>query len=274
MRELPFSALSSCGMNIGNISCVERSWGNKWGNEYPVGRDTNVLSFTLHGHKRLFLPNEPEPLFEVDGPSAFLITRGSPYLSRSTSSDGQSGQTICIKFNLYEENGEEILISDRYLCFCPTDSESITHLFRKVMHAYLEANINYFSLKSNLFRLLDALLSTRKSESRMQRGFDDLLPALNRLETEPYGHLTVDELAAACFMSKSYFCKRFKQYSGGESFTAYRNRLRIGKAVELLGNPLWSMDMIAQTLGFYDTSHFYRVFKQYTGETPKDYQRE
>ncbi|MBQ2118450.1 MAG: helix-turn-helix domain-containing protein, partial [Clostridia bacterium] len=65
------------------------------------------------------------------------------------------------------------------------------------------------------------------------------------------------------------FRARFKQFSGGLSPSEYRNRLRVRKAQELLSSSLWTTDLIAETLGFYDTSHFYRIYKKYTGKTPK-----
>jgi AraC-like DNA-binding protein len=98
--------------------------------------------------------------------------------------------------------------------------------------------------------------------------FHAILPAIQYIEEHPSENTTVPELAAMCFLSESYFRARFRAFAGC-SPTDYRNRLRVGKAKELLQSSLWTTDLIAEALGFYDTSHFYRVYKRVTGQTPR-----
>lgn len=270
MQPLPFVSLSDADINISDISCEERHWKSKWENEYPSGRDQNVLSFTFDGNKRLFLPGSDTPMFDVKGPSAFFIAHHNPYISKSSVEDeGEEGRTICIKFRLTDKRGELLPISDKYLCWDSLDVEMFSHLFEKVMSAYLETETNNLALKSALYRLLSELVISLRTEYRSYHGFDDLFPALEFVDKNLSKNISVDELAKMCFMSNSYFCKRFKEYSGGDCFTEYRNKMRIKKATELLDSSSCTINMIARTLGFYDTSHFYRVYKKYTGKTPK-----
>ncbi len=270
MQIVSFASLFQTDVNISDISCVERQWKNRWENIYPSGRDQNVLSFTAGGSKQLFLPGREEPLFEVSAPSAFLISQDSPYISRSAvSAQGELGRTVCIKFKITDHAGEAILIKERYLCW-ENLGEVFCRLFGKAIDAYLNANVSRFALKSIIFQLLSELENLSLTRQRTHRGFRDLLPALHLIENNLSDQTSVEELAKMCAMSTSYFGKRFKEYSGGICLTDYRNRLRIQKASELMDSSLWSLKMISDVLGFYDTSHFYKVYKKFKGEYPKN----
>ncbi len=270
MRSISFMSLGEFDICVSDISCIEYKWDGKWDNDYPNGRDQNVLSFTVCGHKKLYLPEEKNPMFDVFGPSAFFIAPHSPYVSRSSVEDIDGvGHTICIKFKLLDQSGQEVAIKDKYLCWENLSEEFFTHLFQKVVKAYMEATVNNLVLKSALYKLLDELSKGLKMKERTQNGFDELLPAIKYLETNIGCNVSVEELAKMCFMSNSYFYKRFKEYTGGVCLTDYKNKMRVEKAKELLESPMWTTALIAETLGFYDTSHFYRVYKKYTGESPR-----
>ncbi|QNL47863.1 helix-turn-helix transcriptional regulator [Olivibacter sp. SDN3] len=53
----------------------------------------------------------------------------------------------------------------------------------------------------------------------------------------------------------------------------YIRKLRIDKATTLLANSQLSLTEIAYQCGFFDQSHFIRVFKQITGFLPKEYRK-
>ncbi len=270
MKKITFAQLPDTDICISEITCIEYQWKGKRENEYRCGRDQNVLSFNLNGKKQLFSPNRDDLLFDVSGASVFFISKNTPYTSKSFAHDEQTlGYTACIKFRLADKNGEDILLSDKYLCWDNINEEFFEHLFKKVMNAYMIAKSNNFAVKNALYKLLDELFKALRIEGKADDSFEDLLPAMRYLETNLSSNASVDELAKMCFMSNSYFYKRFKEYTGGICITDYRNKMRIEKAKELLESPLWTTALIAETLGFYDISHFYRVYKKYTGETPK-----
>ncbi len=269
-KHVEFLSLTSVDVCISEISCVERQWKNKWENEYADGRDQNVLSFTLKGHKRLFVPGESKPKFDVHGPCAFFIPSGVPYISRSAApSEEETGHTVCIKFKMTDQDGEPIIIKEGHLCFKEIDIDFFERRLRKVMTAYMQANTNILALKREIYNLLEELVENTRNDLRLEHGFHNLLPAIRYLEKNLSSDASVGDLAKMCLMSSSYFYKRFKEYTGGMCLTDYRNKMRVEKAKELLESSLWNVSLIAQTLGFYDTSHFYRVFKKHTGETPK-----
>ena len=93
----------------------------------------------------------------------------------------------------------------------------------------------------------------------------------NNIERTPQSNISVSELAEQCGLSETSLRTKFRQYTGGMNPIDYRNSLRISKAKELLSATNSSVEMIAETLGFYDSSYFIKVFKHFSDVTPNEY---
>lgn len=83
-------------------------------------------------------------------------------------------------------------------------------------------------------------------------------------------NLTLDEVADHVHLNPAYFSTLFKQ-STGSSFKEYLNMVRIEESKRLLSNTDYSIIDISLATGFEDQSYFSKVFKKYTGLTPKQY---
>ena len=84
--------------------------------------------------------------------------------------------------------------------------------------------------------------------------------------------LTLEEVAGQVHLHPSYFSTMFK-HSTGSSFKEYLNMVRIEESKHLLSNTDFSIIDIAIAIGFEDQSYFSKVFKKYTGLTPKQYRQ-
>lgn len=82
--------------------------------------------------------------------------------------------------------------------------------------------------------------------------------------------LTLEEVADHVHLHPSYFSTLFKS-STGSSFKEYLNMVRIEESKRLLANTDFSIIDIAVATGFEDQSYFSKVFKKYTGLTPKQF---
>ena len=82
--------------------------------------------------------------------------------------------------------------------------------------------------------------------------------------------LSLGQVAKAVNTSTFYFCKMFKRTTG-LNFTQYVSRVRVEKARNLLLNPNLRISEIAYEVGFQSLTHFNRVFKKITGQSPTDY---
>ena len=92
-----------------------------------------------------------------------------------------------------------------------------------------------------------------------------------RLMLERLGQrVTLEQLAAEVAMSRSALSRAFTAAEGLPPH-AYHNQLRVERAKELLAAGT-SLARVATATGFADQSHFSRVFREFTGATPSQYQ--
>lgn len=85
--------------------------------------------------------------------------------------------------------------------------------------------------------------------------------------------LSLSRLAAAACISRFHFARLFRARMG-MSPMQYVRRERIAMAQYLLrSNGTPSLSRIAAALGFFDQSHFTRVFGRMTGQSPGEYAR-
>lgn len=80
--------------------------------------------------------------------------------------------------------------------------------------------------------------------------------------------LSIGDTAAAIGVSANYLSRIFKK-EVGESFSKYKQKHLLEKAVELMKHTNRSISDIALELGFYDTSHFSRTFKSVFNTSPR-----
>lgn len=82
--------------------------------------------------------------------------------------------------------------------------------------------------------------------------------------------ITLEDIAAHVYLNKSYFSVFFKS-KVGLTYREYLRNYRIQKAVELIRNSDMRVYEIAQSVGYNDSAHFIRAFKEVTGKTPSEY---
>jgi AraC family transcriptional regulator len=84
--------------------------------------------------------------------------------------------------------------------------------------------------------------------------------------------LRVGEIAAAVGVHPVHLTRTFRTHYG-MSAAVYLRRLRLDQAAQALTGGTSSIADIAAQAGFYDQSHFGRMFKRQYGRTPHDYRR-
>ena len=271
MIEMSFEELMRTSFNVTSVSAVEQYWKN--GNlnlHHEDGRAEHVLSYTIEGKREIKEHQDKRALFCLEPSEIVFISQGAPYVSHTVlDDDEQMGHTACIKFKLLDDLGEEIIIKEKYMHWHDDKAESVRKLFSRVFDSYLSLASNVCAIKAALYGILSSMSAHIMENSAVPEEFSAILPAIKHIENNLGENTSIGELASMCFLSESYFRTRFKAFSGGVSPVDWRNRLRIEKSKELLMSSLWTTEMIADTLGFYDTSHFYKIYKKVTGELPR-----
>ena len=109
---------------------------------------------------------------------------------------------------------------------------------------------------------------------RMHTKNNDLIKKAIRYISKNFStSLSLEELAEQVNLNPAYFSTIFKQ-SMGSSFKEYLNMVRIEESKRLLTNTDYALLDIAIAVGFEDQSYFSKVFKKYTGLTPKQYRKD
>lgn len=85
-------------------------------------------------------------------------------------------------------------------------------------------------------------------------------------------NFSIQDAAERLGISASYLSQYFKQQTG-ETLTGYVADLRIRKACSLLETTTMPLQMVSESVGYYNLNSFIRRFKQITGETPGEYRR-
>jgi AraC-like DNA-binding protein len=85
--------------------------------------------------------------------------------------------------------------------------------------------------------------------------------------------LTLRQVSESLNVHPTYLSREFSKYFDDLSFGDYIRKLRIEKAVQLLNEADHSLAEIAYLTGFSDQSHFTRIFKKHTGESPSEYRK-
>jgi AraC-like DNA-binding protein len=91
--------------------------------------------------------------------------------------------------------------------------------------------------------------------------------AKDLIESRQQEDLSVGDVAKMLNISVFYFCKVFRKATG-LTFTEYLAQVRVAKARNLLQNPHVRISEVAFEVGFQSITHFNRVFRKLTGESP------
>jgi len=87
-----------------------------------------------------------------------------------------------------------------------------------------------------------------------------------------YSRITMDNLARALSMNRSYLCERFKAETG-KTPGAFIHEKKIDEAKHLLATTTQNISSISELLCYSSQSHFHNVFQRVTGCTPAAFRR-
>jgi YesN/AraC family two-component response regulator len=137
----------------------------------------------------------------------------------------------------------------------------------KLLHPYCYFTVNeYFIAFQEYITGLFQILSKAKSTNSA----DKMRAALEYIDKNYSMSLNMAVISNHISMNYSLFSNAFKQYTG-ENFVTYLHKIRIEKAKELLCSTDDKMKDIGFMVGFEDEKHFYRIFRQICGVSPKEY---
>jgi transcriptional regulator GlxA family with amidase domain len=107
---------------------------------------------------------------------------------------------------------------------------------------------------------------------KLHHGDAAILNVQHWLQTEAAAQPTISKMAAIGGLEARTFLRRFQKATGLKP-TEYIQRLRVGKAREMLEFTMQPLDQIARNIGYEDPASFRRVFQRVMGLSPSEYRR-
>jgi len=107
---------------------------------------------------------------------------------------------------------------------------------------------------------------------KLQHGDEAVLKVQHWLQKEGLRKATLPAMAALAGLEERTFLRRFRKATGLNP-TDYCQRLRVGKAREMLELTHRTIDQVAWDVGYEDASSFRKVFHKVVGLKPGDYRK-
>lgn len=133
---------------------------------------------------------------------------------------------------------------------------------------------NRYLQKSAVHQLLSFLyiLGEDAEAHYIENSNVNLEKALKVMQDNVFGGLELEDITRQLNLTPSYFIRLFKRKMKTTPMRYYRG-LKIEAASSLLSSTNLHVFEIAEKLQFYSEFHFSRVFKQYTGLSPREYRK-
>lgn len=263
--KIKCNELVSTNCSLKNITASHSVWTVECPWNYEIsGRPKHLLFYQVEGERVFSYDNKT--ICTSKNNDIVFIPNGTKYSSINPLN--KSSVETAVAFDLYDDDGNYIDFSDKLKIIHTDKSGQLYQRFKKILVSAYHPNTHSLMIQGELFSLLDMLFSAEKVRIDFRDVHGDIFVAIRALETNPAINLSNSQLAEMCFMSEASFLRKFKKYSGGISPLKYRNHIRLMKAEELI-NSSYSVDEIANMLGFYDAAHLCRIYKQVRGHSLK-----
>ncbi|WP_159887792.1 helix-turn-helix domain-containing protein [Paenibacillus puerhi] len=129
------------------------------------------------------------------------------------------------------------------------------------------------ALKRHIQLLTEQWCQWNQQQQHHKRSFRLVMKkACDYAEQSYMQEISLSQIADYVGLSVSHFSALFKQHVG-DSFVNHLNKIRIGKAKQLLLEPDLKVYQVADMVGFSSMPYFNRVFKNVTGLSPNEYRK-
>ena len=151
------------------------------------------------------------------------------------------------------------------------EGKRISELFSKVVDGKLKSETEELLKLGAVFELANYYIS-KSGAKRIKQDGDDMDMIVDYISENLSSELSLPKLAAAACLSKNYFLRKFRARFGIAPLK-YVTMARIERAKQLLANTDIQISDIMVKVGFTDSAHFSKVFKEATGYSPRAYRK-
>ena len=177
-----------------------------------------------------------------------------------------------IKSNLFEDLPKALEEISEELLYIEYGDDEVTGFDMEQEDA-----INLILETKRIIEIEDCLESmmlsfVRKKNKKIQTA-DELIDSINKFIEKNYTKkISLDLIADAVHANRCYISRIYKERTGEKLFETI-NQKKIEIAKKYIEDGKMRVYEIADSIGWEDTAYFSRVFKKYTGYSPKEYEK-
>lgn len=262
---------------IPEIGFAHKHLSTEYNVDYGVHLKKNVeIAYINSGNVKVCF--EGEEMYAEKG-SVLVIFRHLPIHIETTDDGFNSHCTVLAEFSDYElsvirenENNESGFLIPFITFPCPETEEIGKKLYKIATDmAYERGNIDLVSaveFLSVLKKLDEIRRKKRTSSSRAYASICQKVCAYIKDNIER--NITLEEISRYIRKSPNHINYAFKSEKQ-KTITQYINEQKVIKMEELIQNTELSFPNICESVGLCNVSYGYKLFKKYTGITPKEY---
>ena len=260
MKVISFSDMINHDVFFHNIIAMHQS-----------GKNMDEFHYiqTPRPNSGLILARTPGLIYSLPDETKIIVQKGDIlYLPEgsyySVKFENTETKTILVNFNLKDSNLNPIIASEN-ICSYSTKNK-YENMFLEICDIYTDKVENKLLLNSMLYNLFNTLATQKEKKSQISFAIDYINNHLTQ-------NFSIHELSKYSAMSESTFRREFKKETGTSPLKYITNE-KLKKAAQLLLFSDLSINEIAFNFGFFDTSHFYKTFKEFYHKTPSQYKKE
>ena len=185
----------------------------------------------------------------------------------------KSDDFINIVYNCLFDDEKQSSVSKPYIVL--KDAGIVFPVINEMYNEYTEKRSGYEKTnEANLIRLLVMIFRLQMSNKENAGGAyrraiaESAVKYMNEYYSEK---ISCEMLASRAYLSTGYFHRIFKSVTG-QSPIEYLQDIRLQKAADMLSGSSSTVKQAAAAVGYSDMKHFYKIFSQKYGTTPKQYQ--
>lgn len=243
----------------------------------PAARNHYLFHFVISGKGILHAHNskDQDKVYQVGANEGFLLFPDQ--ISLYVADIQQPWEYVWLEFDGLQVKGaiEQAGLSQDNPVYRTSSTEIRKSLLNEMLHIVKNPDAAPLQLIGHLYLFLDYLSrpasvqkAPRKSSRKQDSGNFYINEAIRYIELNYQKDISVEEIAANCGLTRSYFGKKFKE-EFGKTPQEFLVQFRMAKAAELLKETQMPIGEISSAVGYNDQLHFSRAFKNTYGISPR-----
>lgn len=240
------------------------------------------IYYLMSGSKKLYYRDQ---FFHITKGDLVFINKAEPHRKSSIHPPSRERYLLCFNEDIIH-HGQHLLADPHcpfangspILSLSLHDQQYVEAILEKMYNEYVGKRSHYLACIGGLLTEL-LTFAVRNNEQKVQQSADhnqfmhrkiaEMIQFINEHYVE---HITLETLSSQFYISPYYLSRLFKSETGF-TFIEYLSLVRIKEAQRLLRETEWSVVTIAETVGYGNQAHFYKVFKQFSGLSPVQFRK-